>query len=380
MYQEEKWIWQHKNYPNFNFDRSLISHLICDVARKNGKLEGILISIDKSDTNFLEFETTTEEIVGSSQIEGELLNRDSVRSSILKKFDKLTGVKDSSTQHTDGLVTMFLDSSNNHKPLTHERLYGWHNVLFPGGYSGLYKIDVAMYRTQEISVVSQKHEKEKIHYTAPPPSVVYKEMEEFLNYVNTNKDDPYIKAAVAHLWFLTIHPFDDGNGRIARAITNYILSKELQMKHTHYSISTVIAYEKKNYYELLENTQKLLRNKELNILSWIEWHTKMIGNAIDRSLKHVKKVLDKTLFWDRARVYTLNQRQLKVLNKLLDAGENGFEGGLSAKKYISITKTSIATAKRDISDLVEKGLIVKLAGSAGRNTRYILHLVRNSQK
>jgi len=373
MYEEKKWIWQHEEYPYFKFDRSLLSHLLCDVSRKNGRLEGILETVDKKNTNFLELEATIEEIVESSQIEGELLNRDSVRSSILKKLDRLTDTKDNSTDHTDGLVAMFLDSSTNHEALTNVRLFGWHNVLFPGGYSGLYKIDVAMYRTEEISVVSQKNAREKVHYTAPPPNTVSKEMEKFLNYVNTNKDDPYIKAAIAHLWFLTIHPFDDGNGRIARAITNYILSKELQMKHSYYSISTMIAHDKKNYYDMLENTQKLLKNRDLNILNWLAWHTKMIENAIDRSLEHVKKVLDKTLFWDRARTYTLNQRQIKVLNKLLDAGEDGFEGGLSAKKYLSITKISLATAKRDISDLVEKGLIVKLEGSAGRNTRYILN-------
>ena len=374
MYEEKKWIWQHQEYPDFKFDRSLLSHLLCDVSRKNGKLEGILATLDKRDSNFLELEASTEEIVGSSQIEGELLNRDSVRSSILKKLDRLTDTKDNSTDHTDGLVAMFLDSSSNHESLTKERLFGWHNVLFPSGYSGLYKIDVAMYRKEEISVVSQKNAKEKVHYTAPPPNAVPKEMETFLHFINTNKDDPYIKASIAHLWFLTIHPFDDGNGRIARAITNYILSKELQIQHSYYSISTVIAHDKKSYYDMLENTQKLLKNKDLNILKWIEWHTKMIGDAIDRSLEHVKKVLDKTLFWDKARRYTLNQRQIKVLNKLLDAREDGFEGGLSAKKYLSMTKTSLATAKRDISDLVEKGLIVKFEGSAGRNTRYVLNL------
>ena len=199
-------------------------------------------------------------------------------------------------------------------------------------------------------------------------------MEKFLAYVNNSDENPYIKATVAHLWFLTIHPFDDGNGRIARTITNYILSKELSFEHCYFSISTAIAKEKKNYYALLEKTQKLLSNKDLNSEPWIEWHSKMIQSAIEESLQQIQKVLAKTAFWERARKESLNARQIKVLNKLLDIGKEEFEGGLNVKKYISMTKTSPATAKRDIADLVNKGLLAKVPQSAGRNTRYELVL------
>ena len=284
MYEIKKWIWQHDKFPHFNYNSAKFLSLVSEISNKSGKLEGILESIKEYDNNFLEIDSSTKEIIESSQIEGEVLNRDSVRSSILKRLDKLDELKDYSTKETDGLVELLVDSAKNHKPLTHERLFGWHNALFSSGYSGLYKIEVAKYRTEEISVVSQKDAKEKIHYTAPPPQKVLAAMEEFLAYVNNSDENPYIKAAVAHLWFLTIHPFDDGNGRIARTITNYILSKELSFEHCYFSISTAIANEKKNYYELLEKTQKLLSNKELNIELWIEWHLKMIQSAIEVSM------------------------------------------------------------------------------------------------
>jgi Fic family protein len=373
VYEVKKWIWQHDDFPHFYYDCAKFLSFVSEISNKSGKLEGILESIKEYDNHFLEIESSTKEIIESSQIEGELLNRDSVRSSILKRLDKLESAKDHSTKQTDGLVELLVDSSQNHKPLTHERLFGWHNVLFPDGYSGLYKIEVAKYRSEEISVVSQKNAKEKIHYTAPPPHKVLAAMEEFLAYVNTTEENPYIKAAVAHLWFLTIHPFDDGNGRIARTITNYILAKELFYNHCYFSISTAIAKEKKSYYALLETMQSLLLNKDLNIQSWIEWHSNMIKSAIEESLKQIQKVLVKTSFWDRARKESLNARQIKVLNKLLDIAKEEFEGGVNVKKYISMTKTSPATAKRDIADLVKRELLVKVAGSAGRNTRYELH-------
>lgn len=375
MYAEKKWIWQHKDFPNFHYERACFLSLISEIAKKSGKLEGILESIGSYDNDFLEIEAATKEIIESSQIEGEVLNRDSVRSSILKKLDKLEVSKDYSTKETDGLVELLLDSSQNHQPLTHERLFGWHNTLFPTGYSGLYKIEVAQYRSQEISVVSQKHGKEKIHYTAIPPEDVTAAMELFLEYVNKQEENPYIKAAVAHLWFLTIHPFDDGNGRIARTLTNYILAKELSEEHCYFSLSTAIANEKKNYYELLEKMQRLSTNSELNIQKWIEWHSYMLLSAIEQSLSQIQHVVEKTAFWDRARQEPLNTRQIKVLNKLLDVGSDAFEGGLNVKKYVSMTKTSIPTAKRDISELVKKGLLQRVEGSGGRSTRYEIALV-----
>jgi len=229
MQDEKEWIWQDKNYPNFIYDKSALSQSLLSVSQNSGRLDGILTMLGVQKSSSLKIESSINEIVTSSQIEGEILDRQSVRSSILKKIESNITKKDTSTNHTDGLVAMFLDSSTNHSPLTIERLNGWHNTLFPDGYSGLYKINVAKFRKEEMSVVSYKGGKEQTHYIAPPANTLDKEINAFLTFVNKNKEEPYTKAAIAHFWFVTIHPYDDGNGRIARAITNYILSKELQL-------------------------------------------------------------------------------------------------------------------------------------------------------
>ena len=375
MQNEKLWIWQDDNYPNFRYDKKALIKSLLSVSQNSGRLDGILTMLGVQKSSSLKVESSINEIVTSSLIEGEILDRQSVRSSILKKIDSNITKKDTSTNHTDGLVAMFLDSSTNHSPLTIERLNGWHNTLFPDGYSGLYKINVAKFRKEEMSVVSYKGGKEQTHYIAPPANTLDKEIDTFLTFVNISKEDSYTKAAIAHFWFVTIHPYDDGNGRIARAITNYILSKEVKLNNGYYSISTAIAEDKKSYYDFLERSQKLIYNKNLDITEWILWHTNMINQAIEISLQQVQIAIQKANFWDRAREFSLNPRQIKVLNRLLDAGKDGFEGGLSTKKYISITKTSTATAKRDISDLVAKKLIKQVEGTAGRNVRYVVWLM-----
>ena len=372
---EKIWIWQDDNYPNFKYDKDALTSSLLSVTQNSGRLDGILTMLGIQKSNALKVESSINEIVTSSQIEGEVLDRQSVRSSILKKIDGKAVKKDTSTKHTDGLVAMFMDSSTNHSPLSVERLNGWHNILFPDGYSGLYKINVAKFREEEMSVVSYKQGREQTHYIAPPPDTLDKEMNAFLEFVNTSKVEPYTKAAIAHFWFVTIHPYDDGNGRIARAITNYILSKELGLNDGYYSISTAIVEDKKRYYDLLEHSQKLIYNKNLEITQWILWHTEMINKAIEISLQQVQIAIQKANFWDSARQHTLNTRQIKVLYRLLDAEVDGFEGGLSTKKYISIAKTSPATAKRDIADLLSKNLISQVEGTAGRSVRYVVKLM-----
>jgi len=370
----KKWIWQHENYPNFNYNHSAINDLLLEVSRNIGRLEGKVSALNEKNISSLLMDSSIEEILQSSQIEGEILSRESVKSSVRKKLDTTFDYNsDSSTRHTDGLVQLLLDSSYNSAPITQERLNGWHNILFPSGYSDGHKIDVASYRCDEMEIVSSRGYREIVHYIAPPHTKLTQEMNRFLDYVNNNSEEPFIKSAIAHLWFVTIHPYDDGNGRIARAITNYILSKELGIKHKYFSLSTAIRKDKKGYYDGLEKSQNLFYNREFDFTKWIVWHTNMINRAIVLSLEMIEVVIQKTKFWDKARDYTLNQRQLKVLNKILDKGMEHFEGGLSTKKYASMSKTSIATAKRDISQLIEYGLIKQVDGSAGRNVRYLIH-------
>ena len=279
-----------------------------------------------------------------------------------------------STRHTDGLVKLLIDSTSNKDPLTEERLHGWHSILFPTGYSDGHKIDVAKYRSDEMSVISKKGYRETVHYIAPPHEKLSSQMDKFLHYINNVKEDTYVKSAIVHLWFVSIHPYDDGNGRIARTITNYVLSRELGLDHKYYSLSTAIRKDRKGYYDGLERSQNLFYNREFDFTKWITWHISMINNAIGISLEQIKIITQKTKFWDLAREYPLNERQLKVINKVLDKGVEHFEGGLSTKNYASIANTSAPTAKRDITQLIGYGLIMQVEGSAGRNTRYVLQV------
>ncbi len=369
--EEKKWIWQHDNYPSFPYNHTELDVILSQVSRSTGILEGTVNTLNSTNITSIQVDAVTNEILASSEIEGEILSRDSVRSSVRKRLDDTFDyTNDRSTHHTDGLVDVLIDSSFNHEPLTTERLHGWHNALFPSGYSGLTRIDVAKYRSEEMSVVSGRGIKEKVHYEAPPYSTLESEMNKFLDYINTSKDNPYIKSALAHLWFVVVHPYDDGNGRITRAITNYVLSKELGLNHKYFSISSAVIEDKKNYYDTLEKTNKLLYNRDFNFTEWITWHTHMINNAINISLENIKAVVNKTKFWDRARTLNLNEKQTKVLNKLLDAGEGKFEGGLTNKKYRSITGTTQVTASRHIKELVDKGLLSEIEGHGGRSTCY----------
>ncbi|SFV66355.1 Fic family protein [hydrothermal vent metagenome] len=371
----KKWVWQHENYPNFNYKQSTLNSLLLKISRHTGRLEGAIYGLNDKNINSLVIDASINEILQSSEIEGEILSRDSVRSSVRKKLDEsFDYLNDSSTRHTDGLVLLLLDSQQNDTPLTHERLHGWHSILFPTGYSDGHKIDVATYRSDEMSVVSSRGYREKIHYLAPPHGQLTQEMNKFLDYVNNSKKDPFIKSAIAHIWFVSIHPYDDGNGRIARIITNYVLAKELGLDHKYYSLSTAIRRDRKSYYDILERSQNLFYNREFDFTKWILWHTNIINSAIETSLEQIKIITQKTKFWDRARDYPLNKRQLKVLNKLLDKGIENFEGGLSTKKYAKMVKTSIPTAKRDITGLIDYGVIEQVKGSAGRNIRYVIKL------
>ena len=369
-----KWIWQHPDYPNFHYDKEKLTTLIAEVEYYRGTLDGISKLFNQEDIRRIEIDTLTDEAINTSLIEGEIFRRESVRSSFRKRLDKdFDGRNDKyATPTTDSLVEILLDSSLNRERLTVERLHGWHNALFENSYSRLQKIKIASFRgNDDMEVVSGAIGYEKVHYLAVPVSNVDEDINRLLEYCNSSDENIYIKSAIVHLWFVSIHPYDDGNGRISRAITDYILSQRTE--HTQfklYSISTAINTDRKGYYEILDQTTNLFRNRAFDITPWLEWNLKILKDSMINALANIEYLIQKTKFWDRHRGKALNERQVKVLNIILDMGIDNFEGGLSTKKYISLTKVSKATAVRDIAQLVELGCIKQLEGSSGRNIRY----------
>lgn len=370
-----KWIWQHQEYPNFRYDKIKLTDLISKIDYHRGLLDGMSKLFSENDIVNIEIETLTDEAIHTSLIEGEVLKRESVRSSFRKKLDKEFDARNDkyATLATDNLVEILIDSNLNKKSLDLERLHGWHNCLFEHTrYSKLSKIDIAQFRSHsDMEVVSGAIGHEKVHYSAPPVEKLDKDIEKFLHYCNKSNENIYIKSAIAHLWFVIIHPYDDGNGRVARAITDYILSRNnSSTQFKLYSISTAINSDRKAYYDILDRTTNLFLNKEFDITPWLEWHLSILSSAIQQALKNIEYLVQKTKFWDVHRKQALNERQIKVLNKIFDIGSENFEGGLNTKKYISLTKVSKATAVRDLVGLLERDCIEQIEGTAGRNVRY----------
>jgi Fic family protein len=328
-----------------------------------GLMQGVGFNV-QNDTSL---DVMVEDVLRSSEIEGELLNADRVRSSIARHLGLSTEGLPEPDHYTEGVVQVMLDAvRSSNKPLTHERLFNWHAALFPTGRSGMYPITVAAYRVgiEPMQVVSGAMGREKVHYEAPPSDVVPSMMDEFLDWVNGEQNiDPILKAAIAHLWFVAIHPFDDGNGRITRTITDMLLAKADGMPHRFYSMSAEILRDRKGYYDALEKTT----TGTMDITVWIEWFLQTLRSAILSSEATVKRVVEKSSFWQRNREVAMNERQIKVINMLWD----GFDGKLNTSKWAKITKTSQATALRDISDLVDKGVLV-VANEGGRSTNYLL--------
>ena len=370
-----KWIWQHIEYPNFKYDKSQLNDLIGQIDYKRGILDGISKLFNEDDIVKIEIETLTDEAISTSLIEGEIFKRESVRSSFRKKLDKyFDGRSDThSTRATDNLVEILIDSNLNKNGMTLERLHGWHNCLFEHArYDKLKIIDIAKFRSHsDLEVISGAIGHEKVHYKAVPIETLESDMEKLISYCNETTENIYIKSAIAHIWFVIIHPYDDGNGRMARAITDYILSRNTSStQFKFYSISTAIKSDRKGYYDLLDKTTNLFLNKEFDLTNWILWHLEILNNAMTQAHKNIEYLIQKTKFWDKHRNQTLNDRQIKVLNKILDIGIENFEGDLSTKKYINITKVSKATAVRDITQLVGFGCIVQIEQTCGRNVKY----------
>jgi len=374
----KKWIWQHQDYPNFNYNKSSLQDIINEIEYKRGRIDSIVKFFIQDSIRQIQINTLTDEAINTSLIEGEVFNRKSVRSSFRKKLDKNFDRFDDkySTKITDCLAEILLDCNLNKNPLTIKRLHSWHNCLFESRYSKLDKINVASFRQNDnMEVISGAIGFEKVHYRAVPVCNIKEDIKKFLDFCNTNDENIYVKSAIAHLWFVIIHPYDDGNGRIARAITDYLLSKNsLNTEFKLYSISTAINLDKKAYYEILDKTTNLFINKNFDITAWLIWHLNILKKAFDNAILNLEYLVSKTKFWDRHRNKALNERQIKVLNKILDIGVDNFEGGLNTRKYVSMTKVSKATANRDISQLLEYEILTQVENSAGRNISYKINI------
>lgn len=362
----KKYIYEYKNWTDFTWNDKVINTVFGEVRLIQGKIIGQMNALGFSVKEEATLTALTLDVVKSSEIEGEMLNYDQVRSSIARRLGINTAGLVASSRHIEGVVEMMLDATQRYPlPLTEERLLGWHAALFPTGYSGHYKIEVAQYRTGEMQIVSGPMGKEKVHYEAVKPEFVKAEMGKFLNWFNNdNQLDPVLKAAIAHFWFIIIHPFDDGNGRIGRAITDMLLARAEGSGERFYSMSGRILTERKQYYEVLQKVQ----HSTGDITEWLEWFLHCLKNAMLTTENTTQKILHKAKFWKLHENTAVNERQRLMLNKLFD----GFEGKLQTSKWAKITRTSGDTALRDIKDLVEKG-ILQQTGEGGRNVNYELN-------
>lgn len=347
-----KWIWESENFPNFTYENINLDAL----NYKFGQLKMVENFMNQNDSNELLLEVLLDEAIATSAIEGEILQRSSVRSSI-NKILKLGLEDDSSyTVQSDNLIEILIDAKTNRAPLIKKRLFSWHKALFPTGSSGLRDITIGAYRSdkEDMKIVSGSWEKEKVHYIAPPSSSMEKLMDDFFLWLHKSEEKNSIhKAIITHLYFVLIHPFDDGNGRIARALTDYVLAQSNLANASFYSISTIIYKNRKEYYEVLD---KVCKQTNQDITVWIQWFVHLLENSIDDTLIKVQTVQSKAKFWDKHRDTKLNDRQKKVILKMLSYLPEKFEGGMRVNKYMSLTKSQRLTASRDISDLVQKGI------------------------
>ncbi len=359
------YIHELEGWPNFLWDQDKLSELLIQLRHLQGRLIGGMESIGFHARDETVLQVLTQDVVKSSEIEGEILDQTQVRSSVARHLGMDIAGLDKTDRNIEGVVDMMLDATQNFdQPLTKQRLLNWHTSLFPSVNKSYHKIRVGAWRTGIVQVVSGRMDKQTVHFEAPPADRVEHEMKLFLEWFNRETTmDLVLKAAIAHLWFVTIHPFDDGNGRIGRAIGDLMLARSENSSRRFYSLSAQIQKERKSYYAILEQTQK----GKLDITLWIEWFFNCLKRAIEDALSTLEKIRSKSQFWEELAEVSLNERQRKIINRMLD----GFEGKLTSSKWAKITKCSQDTAYRDILDLIEKEILTK-SSEGGRNTSYSL--------
>ena len=362
------YIWEQEDWSTLTWDDSRLATLLTKVSRKQGRLLGRMEALGLELQKEAHLSTLTEDVVKSSAIEGKNLDPDQVRSSIARRLGMDIGGLIPADRDVEGIVEMMLDATANYSnKLTEKRLFDWHASLFPTGRSGMSLITVGNWRDDSsgpMRVVSGAIGKEKVHYEAPPANRIHAEMKAFLNWFSNPRNiDPLIASGLAHLWFVTIHPFEDGNGRIARAIADMALARTENSDQRFYSMSAQIRRDRNDYYTMLERTQK----GDLDVTDWMEWLLSCLDRSIEGAQETLSAVLYKAQFWDRFAKQPLNERQVKMLNKLLD----DFEGKLTTSKWAKIAKCSQDSAYRDILDLVDRGALQRDPGG-GRSTSYSL--------
>lgn len=376
-----KYIYEYPHWTNFTWRDADINALFGEVRHLQGKIIGQMNTLGFKTKEEAKLSTLTLDVIKSSEIEGEKLDYDQVRSSIARRLGINIAGLVAANRNVEGVVEMMLDATQNHqKPLTKKRLFGWHAALFPTGHSGMHKIEVGRYRTGEMQIVSGAMGKEKIHYEAVPANRVKEEMDKFLKWFNEPPPmdqgnlkskgagdfpglDPVLKSAIAHFWFVIIHPFDDGNGRMARAISDLMLARADNTRERYYSMSSQILIERKQYYAMLQKVQ----HSDGDITDWLDWFLRCLKHSLLATETALQNIFRKTEFWKLHENTRFNERQRLVLNKLLD----GFEGKLKSSKWAKIAKCSPDTALRDIKDLMEKG-VLRQERQGGRSTNYEL--------
>ena len=365
---DKRYIWQQPDWPLWRYDAQRISPLLTQVHHVQGHLLGRMRNIGLGQSEEATLTMLTNEVLKTSEIEGEILDSDTVRSSVARRLGMEIAAVAPQDRRVDGVVNMVLDATQNFKnPLTQDRLFAWHEELFPTGYSSNVEMRVGDWRDDDkgpMQVISGPVGRESVHFEAPPAGLIPQEMSTFLKWFNQDQGlDPLVKSGLAHLWFVTIHPFEDGNGRIGRAVCDMVLAQSEQSTQRFYSLSSQIRKERKNYYNLLERTQK----DSLEVTEWLDWFLGTLLRALQGAEESLSSVLAKAQFWQQWAGTPLNPRQSILMNKLLD----GFNGNLTSKKWAVIAKCSPDTALRDITDLIDKGLLMK-APAGGRSTHYEL--------